>query len=94
MKKTIFYSWQSDLPNNTNRSFIEACLKKAIKELNIENEYDIEYSIDKDTQNEEGTPHIAETIFSKIEKSSFLLQILALSIQTIQKRKLLTLMYY
>lgn len=22
MSKTIFYSWQSDLPNNSNRSFI------------------------------------------------------------------------
>ena len=27
----IFYSWQSDLPNKNNRSFIEDCIKKTIK---------------------------------------------------------------
>lgn len=31
MKCTIFYSWQSDLPNKDNRSFIENCIEKAIK---------------------------------------------------------------
>src|ERR1043165_1253907 len=30
---TIFYSWQSDLPNSTNRGFIEDCLERAMKEL-------------------------------------------------------------
>lgn len=30
---TIFYSWQSDLPNNSNRSFIEVAIKKAIKKV-------------------------------------------------------------
>lgn len=34
MSKTIFYSWQSDLPNKTNRSFIQDALKWVIKELN------------------------------------------------------------
>ncbi len=29
----IFYSWQSDLPNPTNRGFIEDCLKRAIKDV-------------------------------------------------------------
>lgn len=45
--------------------------KKAIKELNRENEFDIEHSIDKDTNEEGGTPHIADTIFSKIAKAAF-----------------------
>lgn len=34
MSKIIFYSWQSDLPNNTNRSFIQDALRWVIKELN------------------------------------------------------------
>lgn len=31
MKINIFYSWQSDLPSNKNRSFIESCINDAIK---------------------------------------------------------------
>lgn len=30
---TIFYSWQSDLPNRCNRSFIEEALELALKGL-------------------------------------------------------------
>lgn len=69
MKKHIFYSWQSDLPNNKNRGFLENCIKEALKELNVSEQYEIEFRLDKDTMNEIGTPHIADTIFSKIEKS-------------------------
>lgn len=58
MKKTIFYSWQSDSDSKTNRNFIEECIKKAIKELNRESEFDIEHSIDKDTIEEGGTLHM------------------------------------
>lgn len=69
MKNYVFYSWQSDLPNNTNRGFLEACITVALKELNVSDLYNVEFSIDKDTKHEAGTPHIAETIFSKIDKS-------------------------
>lgn len=69
MENYVFYSWQSDLPNPTNRTFLEECIKKALKELNMSDTYDIEFSLDKDTKGERGTPHIVETIFSKIEKS-------------------------
>ncbi|MDT3429239.1 hypothetical protein J2Z22_004840 [Paenibacillus forsythiae] len=48
---------------------IETCITGALKELNISDLYDIEFSIDKDTKDEAGTPHITETIFSKIDKS-------------------------
>jgi hypothetical protein len=69
LKNHVFYSWQSDLSNNTNRGFLETCITEALKELNVSDLYDIEFSLDKDTKDESGTPHIAETIFSKIEKS-------------------------
>lgn len=36
MKRTVFYSWQSDLPNATNRSFIENALREAAKEISQE----------------------------------------------------------
>ena len=61
----IFYSWQSDLPNTTNRGFIESALEKAI--LNINKETNIPLAIDKDTSNKAGSPDIAHTIFEKID---------------------------
>lgn len=69
--KTVFYSWQSDLPNNQNRGFIEACIMQAIKGLNISEQYSIEFAIDRDTREEMGTPHIATSIFKKIERATF-----------------------
>lgn len=69
MKKSIFYSWQSDLPNNINRGFIEICIKKAIEEIKTEN-INLNVAIDRDTKDTTGTPDIASTIFSKIDHSS------------------------
>ena len=66
---TIFYSWQSDAPNNTNRSFIERALELAVKDLNtdiVEAERE-EVELTQDTQGVPGTPDIAATILAKIE---------------------------
>jgi hypothetical protein len=68
MKVTIFYSWQSDLPNNTNRGFIERALTKAIESIKAEAEMVIEPCMERDVQGETGTPDIAQTIFRKIEE--------------------------
>lgn len=87
MKNCVFYSWQSDLPNNTNRGFLEDCIEKALKELNLSDTYDIEFSIDKDTKDESGTPHIAETIFSKIEKSKLFIADVSIINSDYEKRK-------
>jgi hypothetical protein len=69
MENTIFYSWQSDLPNNSNRGFLESCLKNVPKEVNNVGQFSIEFTIDRDTKNETGTPDITETIFKKIDKA-------------------------
>lgn len=69
MKKTIFYSWQSDLPNNKNRGFIEDCITVAIKKLEYNDIY-LDIAIDRDTKDTLGTPDIASTIFSKIDNTS------------------------
>jgi len=69
MENTIFYSWQSDLPNNSNRGFLESCLKNVPKEVDNIGPFSIELTIDRDTKNETGTPDITETIFKKIDKS-------------------------
>lgn len=87
MKKQVFYSWQSDLPNNTNRIFIEDCIKSALRELNNDNEYIVEYRIDKDTSDMSGTPHIAESIFSKIENSYIFIADVSIINADYEKRK-------
>ncbi|MFI5330802.1 MAG: hypothetical protein ACHQ2F_07175 [Desulfobaccales bacterium] len=71
MAITIFYSWQSDLPNRLNRTFIEKALEKAIKKLGQDMEVqealrDEDMKLDKDTKGVPGTPAIAEEIFNKI----------------------------
>jgi hypothetical protein len=65
---TVFYSWQSDLPNSTNRGFIEDCLERAIKELKADPELKVEPCLDRDTQNVPGSPDISSTIFNKIDR--------------------------
>ena len=47
MKFTIFYSWQSDLPNNTHRGFIESAIEKAIKNIGKDENFEIEPSLDR-----------------------------------------------
>ena len=63
----VFYSWQSDLPNNSNRSFISDAIKKAINKLSYEIKVFAEY--DRDTLGTTGSPDISDTIFAKINKS-------------------------
>ena len=65
-QRTVFYSWQSDLPNAVNRSFIESCLNKAIKELRVAHPR-LDVCLDRDTDNVPGSPDIAATILNKID---------------------------
>lgn len=69
MKYTAFYSWQSDLPNRDNRSFIETCVKKAIKTLEKDMDIRLFIDYDRDTKGLPGSPDIAEEIFLKIQKT-------------------------
>jgi len=70
MRATVFYSWQSDSPNSTNRNFVESALEKAIKTLNDSGDIEGEIVLDKDTQGEPGTPPVTETILKKIRECS------------------------
>jgi len=65
--QTIFYSWQSDLPNSTNRGFVEDCLQRAIKDVRADEELKLDPCIDRDTSGVPGSPDIAATIFDKIK---------------------------
>lgn len=65
----VFYSWASDHPNNTNRSFIERALHQAAKVVRADDTIQIEPVIDRDTQGVPGSPDIASTIFAKIDQA-------------------------
>lgn len=69
VKKTVFYSWQSDSPNGTNRTLIENALKDAAKEIAGDESINIEPVIDRDVQGTAGAVDIAATIFAKIAKA-------------------------
>ena len=60
----IFYSWQSDLPSNNNRSFIQTCIDKVKKK----HRDTIAIEADRDTKNRTGSPDITTTIFEKIDE--------------------------
>jgi hypothetical protein len=66
-RHSVFYSWQSDLPNSTNRGFLENCLERAIKLIGTAAELNLDPALDRDTRGVPGAPDIAETIFAKIE---------------------------
>ena len=67
MKYTVFYSWQSDLPNKTNRGFISDILERSFKEIQNSN-FEVELALDRDTKDIPGSPNIVNTIIDKIRK--------------------------
>lgn len=66
MKRTIFYSWQSDLPNKTNRGFIDTALRRAITAIGRDETAALEPVMDRDTLGVAGSPDIAVSIFAKV----------------------------
>lgn len=69
MNFTVFYSWQSDIENKYNRSFIEDALEKAAKNISNDTNYSLEAVVDRDTYGIPGSPSIVESITAKIAKS-------------------------
>jgi len=67
MQHIIFYSWEADRPNNTNRGFIKTALEEAATALAAD--LTVEPRVDHDTQDIPGSPDIARTILKKIENS-------------------------
>ena len=70
MSNKIFYSWQSDLPNRTNRGLIQSALEKATKDLRSDESITIDPVVDRDTLGEPGAPDIAATILRKIDEAT------------------------
>lgn len=68
--RTIFYSWQSDLPNAVNRGVISDSLERAVKAIAADDSVVVDLILDRDTQSVPGAPDIAVTIFDKIEHAA------------------------
>jgi hypothetical protein len=66
MRRIVFYSWQSGLPNSANRGLIQTALEEAAAMIATDDAVAVEPVVDRDTQNVPGSPDIASTIFSKI----------------------------
>lgn len=69
-RKTIFYSWQSDLPRESNWSLIRAQLREAINKVE-EQHPDISIQLDEATRGLPGSPHIPTAITDKIREADF-----------------------
>lgn len=79
--KAVFYAWQSELPNRTNRSFIESCLQSAIKQVNLRRPPVDHLFLDQDTRDVSGMPDISEVIFDKIDTCAVFVPDLSLSLR-------------
>lgn len=73
MTITVFYLWQSDQPVSTNKYFIQEAIQLAISNISGDATLDVEVSLDRDTQNEPGSPAIADLILQKISHSGLFL---------------------
>jgi hypothetical protein len=69
VKAKVFYSWQSDTPNATNRSFILKALEDAAQEIASDDSVKVEPVVDRDTLDVAGSPDIGATILAKIKSS-------------------------
>lgn len=87
MKRTIFYSWQSDLPNNTNRGFIESCIESSLKDLKTLKPIAINIEIDMAIREETGMPDITESIFTKISNSNIFIADISIINDSLEGRK-------
>lgn len=67
MRRVVFYSWQSDLPNATNRGLIQSALEIAAEAIAGDDTVAVEPVVDRDTEGVAGSPDIASTIFAKID---------------------------
>lgn len=62
---TVFYSWQSDLPDASNRAFIRQALRTAASSIEV-SKGDLIVEIDEATRDVSGSPNIPATILAKI----------------------------
>ena len=88
MPLSVFYSWQSDLPNTLNRGLIRKALDEAIHAINADLDVEEAIRVDQDTEGVPGSPPITETILKKIEECSVFVPDVSFVCGTDKTRKL------
>lgn len=74
---SIFFSWQSDLPNSETRGLIQSSIDSAVKGLRDT----VSVEADRDTKGVYGSPDIVQTIFKKIDECDiFIADVSAVSV--------------
>lgn len=71
MDVSVFYSWQSDRPEDFCHYMIRDAANRALKDLGATNEVELLPRLDHDTKGEAGMPEIADTILRKIQRAGF-----------------------
>ncbi|MFM6012669.1 MAG: hypothetical protein ACKO99_18795 [Dolichospermum sp.] len=86
---TVFYSWQCDLPKETNQGIIQGAIRIASNKLEDEfKETDLHIIIDEATSNLPGSPHIPSAIFDKISSAdAFICDITTINKEAIETIK-------
>ncbi len=64
---TVFYSWQSDIPANTNRGFIEKAVESAISEVNARRKLGL--TLEQNTRETPAAPDVVENLLHKIDNA-------------------------
>lgn len=70
MKPTLFYSWQTDSPDATNRHLIRKALEDACSTLAAQPEIFEAPRVDSGMEGVAGTPEVAAVMFQKIERAA------------------------
>jgi hypothetical protein len=73
MDFSLFYAWQSDSPLDDNKHLIRDAAKEAVKRISRDNDLEESSRLDHDTKDLSGTPEVAASIFSKIERAGMFL---------------------
>jgi len=66
----IFYSWQSDLPHKSNRSFIREAIDEAVGQISKSGVVEDAPRVDEGMEGVAGTPEVATIMFQKIDASA------------------------
>jgi len=66
----IFFSWQSDLPYKSNRSFIREAIDEAVEQFSKEGVVEDAPRVDEGMDGVAGTPEVATIMFQKIDGSA------------------------
>ena len=67
MTKTVFYSWQRDLPNNTNRGFVRGCIDRAIKNIHADLGVEDALRAEEGVKGAPGNVDVAKTILERVD---------------------------